>query len=168
MITACCLSGVLRACAQEESFDLKAADLESRINVERDEVSDLRQRQVQAQRQKSLLALEIEQELGRISKLNREIKPASGRAQTRASLKRAALVPAARPAVSAPAQAPAACTPSAAAAEQEPALYVPQSGAQDVDAESQAEIDRLVAMREKLVAERDSLEQIVKPAPGAP
>jgi hypothetical protein len=52
--------------------------------------------------------------------------------------------------------------------QQEPALSDPQSGAPDIDAESQAEIDRLVAMREKLIAERDSLEQIVKPAPGAP
>jgi chromosome segregation ATPase len=158
IMAAFCLSGVLRACAQDESFDLKVADLESRINVERDEVSDLRHRQVQAERQKSLLALEIEQEARRISKLNSEIKPASGRARTRASWKRAA-----------PAAAPAACAPSEAVMrQQEPALSDPQSGAPDIDAESQAEIDRLVAMREKLIAERDSLEQIVKPAPGAP
>jgi hypothetical protein len=156
MMAAFCLGGVLRACAQDESFDLKVADLESRINVERDEVSDLRHRQVQAERQKSALALEIEQELGRISKLNSEIKPASGRAKARASWKRAA-------------PAPAASAPSETAAQQrEPALSDPQSGALDIDAESQAEIDRLVAMREKLIAERDSLEQIVKPAPGAP
>jgi hypothetical protein len=147
MMAACCLSGVLCACAQDGPNDLKVTDLESRINVERDAVSDLRQREVRAQREKSLLALEIEQELGRISKLNREIKPAPGRSQKAAH---------------------ASSAPSAVPVKQMPDLSSSQSGDLAIDAESQAEIDRLVAMREKLVAERDSLEKLVKTAPGAP
>jgi hypothetical protein len=164
MMAAFCLSGILCARAQDEGLDLKTADLESRIYVERDAVSDLRQRQVQAQREKSILLAEIEQEVGRISKLNREIKPSPRGAHPRASWKKRVPIPEACPAAPAAAAAePVVCVPSAIAAQKEPALSVPSSDGLAVDAESQAEIDRLVEMREKLIAERDDLEQIVKP-----
>ncbi len=150
MMTACCLSGMLCACAKAESTDLKMSDLKSRIDIERDAVSDLRQRQAQAQREKSLLLTEIDQEVSRISKLNREVQPSQSSTHARTSWKR-------------PAAAQVSSMPPVVPVKQEPDNSCSASGDLAIDAESKAEIDRLVEMREKLVAERDSLEQIVKP-----
>ena len=157
MITVCYLSLVLCAFAQDNGSDMSEANLEARISAERESVSYLQKRRAQAQREQSLLTNEIEQELGRISKLNHSVRPAPSSAETSVSWK-----------IAEPAAAqPVASAPPVPAAKQEPALAVSPSTGLAVDAESQAEIDKLVEMREKLISERDSLEQMVKPAPGA-
>jgi hypothetical protein len=170
LITAGFFAGVVCAFGQDED---SMAGVQSRIGVERAAISELRQRQSAVEREKSLLVAEIEQEVRRISQLNHTIARAPRRVRAPQPLKKQASKPAPKPA-KLPAVRRTITPPPAAAesfpeapsiAEELPPEAVPAAPPFDarlIDAESQAEIDRLSSMKKDLVSEKDTLEHVVK------
>jgi hypothetical protein len=140
LIAACFLSSAVFASGQDGITDREDQDVQVRVNVERAAVSDLRQRQVSAEREKSLLTAEIEQEILMISRLNRTIEHAAVKKQARVPRHSLTAIPARRYPVAA--SAPAA-----------------------IDDESQAQIERLAGMKKDLIDERHTLEAAVKEEP---
>jgi len=155
VLNICVLCGSIAAFGQNDGVDIRIDDLKARIKAERSAILELKQRQSNAEHEKLLLTTEIDQEVVRISKLNRLIERAPRHARVPALPEIQESTPAAntakQPALRPARPAPVTAVPS-----------VPSSVPQTIDAESQAEIDRLSAMKKDLILEKSTLEQVVK------